>query len=34
MCSRLIINCDNKRIQEQMAQVGSAIAQLNIWPGN
>ncbi|EAA6342568.1 hypothetical protein DRE41_24500 [Salmonella enterica subsp. enterica] len=28
MRSRLIINCDNKRIQEQMAQVGTAIAQL------
>ncbi|HGA5503407.1 TPA: hypothetical protein ACISZU_000183 [Salmonella enterica subsp. enterica serovar Potsdam] len=28
MRSRLIIPCDNKRIQEQMAQVGTAIAQL------
>ncbi|EAT4153019.1 hypothetical protein EUY23_02785 [Salmonella enterica] len=28
MRSRLIINCDNKRIQEQISQVGTAIAQL------
>ncbi|EGS6512905.1 hypothetical protein I9F77_002697 [Salmonella enterica] len=29
MRSRLIINCDNKRIQEHMAIVGMAIAKLN-----
>lgn len=29
MRSRLVINCDNKRIQEHMAIVGTAIAKLN-----
>ncbi|EHF4788496.1 hypothetical protein JZS45_004564 [Salmonella enterica] len=29
MRSRLIINCDNKRIQEHMALVGTAIAKLS-----
>ncbi|HGB3471642.1 TPA: hypothetical protein ACIVB1_001932 [Salmonella enterica subsp. diarizonae serovar 61:l,v:z35] len=28
MRNRLVIPCDNRRIQEQMAQVGTAIAQL------
>lgn len=29
MRSRLIIPCDNKRIQEQMSQVGEAITRLH-----